>query len=102
MRPRELLDDLVFFLPSCRLLEFHCDPSCLDVTPSSLDLSDSGECQMRKVPAKDNSTLKLVKKVFGTRRCIVITTYLCSYSVCYLYYFNGLNLLDRISVVDHT
>ena len=60
MRPRELLNDFVFFF-SDRLLKFHCDPFGLDASPSALDLSVSGEYQMEEVPAEDTPTLKSVK-----------------------------------------
>ena len=66
-----------------------------------LRLSVSGECQMR-VPAKGTLTLKSVKRVFDTRVCAVIMTYLVPWNVCYLYYFNGLTSLDLIRRMDHT
>jgi len=76
MEPKELLNDFVFFLPSGKLLELHRNPSGLDDIPSGLDLSVSGECQMGEVPIEGTPTLKSVKKVFDTRECIVIMTYL--------------------------
>jgi len=60
MRLIELLNDFVFFLPSGRLSELHCDPSRLDATHSGLGLSVSSECQMG-VLAEGTPTLKLVK-----------------------------------------
>jgi len=75
MKPRELLNDFVFFLLSDRLLGLHCDPSRLDATPSGLDLSVSCEYRMW-VPVKGIPTLKKIKRAFGTGRCTVIMTYL--------------------------
>jgi len=67
-----------------------------------LRLLVSGECQMGEVPAEGTLTLKSVKRVFDTRVCAVIMTYLIPWNVCYLYYFNGLTLLDLISGMNHT
>ena len=57
---------------------------------------------MGEVRAEDTPTLKSVKRVFDTRECTVIMTYLSYWNVCYLYYFNGLTLLGLISGMDHT
>jgi len=67
-----------------------------------LRFSISGECQMGEVLVEGTPTLKSVKRVFDTRVCTVIMTYLIPWNVCYLYYFNGLTLLGLISGMDHT
>jgi len=86
IRTRELLNDIVSFLPSGRVLELQCGPPRLDVIPSDLGRPISGEYQMGGVPAEGTLTLKSVKKVFGTRRCTMIMTYLFLGICAYLYY----------------
>jgi len=81
MKPRELLNDFVSFLPSGILLEFHCSSSRLDAIPSDLGRPTSGE-----VPAESTLMLKSAKGVFDTRMCTVIMTFLFLLNVC----FNGL------------
>jgi len=69
MGPKEVLNDFVFFLPSGRLLELHCDPSRLDATSSGLSLSVLGGCRMGGgVPAKGTLTLKSERKGNSTLR----------------------------------
>jgi len=84
MGARELLNDFVFFLPSGRLLELHCDPSGLDATALDLSHSVSGECQMGEVPTKGTPMLKSSKRIFGTRGYTVIMTYLV-FGICAIY-----------------
>ena len=67
-----------------------------------LRLSVSSEFQMGEVLAEGTMTLKSVKRVFDTQVCTVIMTYLSSWNVHYLYYFNGLTLLGLISEMDQT
>jgi len=86
MEPRELLNSVVSFLASGRLLELHCDSSRLDTTPSGPGRSASGECRMEGggLPVEGTPTHKSVKRGFGPRRCTVIMTYLVL-GMCALY-----------------
>ena len=96
------IEGFFFFLSSSRLLKLYYNPSGLRAMPSALGLSVSGECQMGEIPAEDTPMLKSVKRVFGTLECTMIMTYLSSWNVRYLYYFNELILLGLISGMDYT
>jgi len=75
MRPKELLNVFVFFLPSGRLPELHCDPSGLDAT-LRVSISPFQVNAKRGVLAEDTPTLRSEKRVFDTRGCTVIMTYI--------------------------
>jgi len=93
MRSRELLTGFVSFLPVGRSTHTKACSSYSRIAPSGLGRSVSGECRMG-VPVEGTPTFKSAKRVFDTQKCTIINDIPRYWNMRYLYYFNGLILLD--------